>query len=277
MTERLHAARMFGVPDKRKVGRAFSAAAERYDRLARVQRSAADRLISWLAVSVGACESWLDVGAGTGYCARLLSRRFPDARPIALDLAEGMLRHLRRAGGCAPLPWLVAGDAEALPFADDSVDLVISNLALQWCPEPSVAFGEFARVLRPEGRLFFSTFGPRTLCELRESWARIDRHSHVNAFHSVDELCASMTESGLKTLAIESEFRTLRYPEVASLMAELKELGAHNVTAGRPRGLTGKGRLAEMIGVYRDRYSAGDGGIDASFEVVYGAARPVIR
>lgn len=277
MSEILRGACISGAPDKRKVGRAFSAAAERYDRLARLQRAAADRLIAQLTASVSCCGAWLDVGTGTGYCARLLRRRFPDARPIAIDLAEGMLGQVRRMGARGPLPWLVAGDAEALPFAEGSVDLVISNLALQWCPEPANAFGEFARVLKPDGRLFFSTFGPGTLFELRESWARADRHNHVNHFRSAKELRAIMAERGLEPIGVEPEIHVLRYAGVASLMAELKGLGAHNVTAGRPRGLTGKSGLTRMIDAYREQYSAADGRIEASFEVIYGTAKPVIR
>lgn len=272
MAERPEAVVSCDRPDKRQVRLAFSAAAERYDGFAELQRAVADRLIARLALSPVACASWLDVGTGTGYCASHLARLFPEARATVLDLAEGMLRRIRRAETVDPRVALVAGDAEALPFASGSIDLVVSNLVLQWCPEPEGAIGEFARVLKPGGRLFFTAFGPGTLFELREAWACADRYSHVNTFHRGDDLTAMMIASGLDHLSLDSEVRVVRYADVAALMGELKGLGAHNVTARRRRGLTGKDVMARMVAAYRSRHAMADGGITASFELLYGAA-----
>lgn len=262
-----------GRPDKRSVQRAFHAAAERYDHLAELQRRVAERLFENLATVRPRCSCWLDVGTGTGYCAAHLSRLFPGSRALALDLAEGMLHQLRRAAKPGPALWLVAGDAEALPLTDRSVDLIVSSLALQWCPEPGRAFAELARVLQPGGYLCFATFGSGTLIELRKAWAEADGFTHVNHFNTADELAAGLAGCGLATIALESEARAVRYDDVTALMRELKGLGAHNVTAGRPRGLLGKNALARMIAAYRSGCSTADGGIEASFEVIYGVAR----
>ena len=258
-----------GTPDKRRVQRAFGLAACRYDGLAGLQRRVADRLLTMVASSGCDCSSWLDVGAGTGYGSDRLRRIFPLAGPLALDLAEGMLHELRGKWDRSPKIGLVVGDAEALPIADRSVDLIYSSLALQWCPEPEHAFAEFARVLVPGGRLFLSTFGPSTLAELRESWARVDVYSHVNAFPSVARLTQLLTNSGFLMCSFDSDPCVMSYPDVWSLMRELKGLGANNATRDRPRGLVGKAAMSSMIDKYTEGHPASGDGIAASFEVLY--------
>ncbi len=266
-----------GRPDKREVQRAFSAAAARYDHLASLQRRVADSLIAQLVAAGVDCTTWLDLGTGTGYCAARLTEVFPLAGSIAVDLAEGMLQELRRSAAARSRIWLVAGDAEALPIADNSIDLVVSNLALQWCPEPERALAEFCRVLKANGRLFFTTFGTGTLSELRAAWAQVDGYTHVNAFSSVEEIRSRLLRCGFESLDLVSESHVVGYADVTALMRELKGLGAHNVTERRPRGLTGKGSLARMKAAYREACASGAGGIDASFEVIYGAVRRSVR
>lgn len=261
-----------GKPEKLQVQRAFSEAAGRYDLLAGLQRFVADRLIGRVAGASIDAEVVLDVGTGTGYCVARLRELCPASQLMAVDLAEGMLHYVRRSVRPEARIWLVGGDAEALPFADGSVDLIVSNLALQWCPDPGAAFREFARVLRPNGCMFFSSFGESTLQELREAWSRVDEHSHVNVFHTMDELGMAMGTCGLDTLFLDKEDCVVEYPDVPSLMRELKGLGAHNVTANRPRHLVGKGVLARVISAYRMAHSTATGSIEASFEVIIGAA-----
>lgn len=262
-----------GTPDKRRVQRAFGLAALRYDGLAGLQRRVADRLLTMVASSDCECRSWLDVGAGTGYGSLRLHRIFPSAGPLALDLAEAMLHELRGKFDRSSRIALIVGDAESLPIADHSVDLIYSSLALQWCPEPERAFAEFARVLVPGGRLFLSTFGPSTLAELRESWARVDAYSHVTAFPSGSRLTQLLTTSGFLISSFGSDPCVVSYRDVWSLMRELKGLGANNATRDRPRGLVGKSAMSRMIAAYNEGHAVAGGGIAASFEVLYLAAR----
>lgn len=256
-------------PEKRRVQRSFGLAALRYDGLASLQRRVADRLLTMVASCDVDCRAWLDVGAGTGYGAARLGRIFPAAESLALDLAEGMLRELHDKCGRSSGIGLIVGDAESLPFSDRSVDLIYSSLALQWCPEPDRAFAEFARVLAPGGRLFLSTFGPSTLAELRESWARVDAYSHVNSFPSLSRLTHWLTTSGFVISSLGSDPCVVSYCDVRSLMCELKGWGASNATLGRPRGLVGKTTMGNMIRAYTEGHSVAGGGIAASFEILY--------
>lgn len=253
-------------PNKCWVGRSFGAAAPGYDAVAALQRAVGERLLGRLPETGQEPRLILDVGAGTGHFAAVLARRFPGAFVVALDLAEGMLHRAReRLQGHET--GLCAGDAEALPLRKGSIDLIFSNLAIQWCASPLALFREFRRVLRPDGQLLFSTFGPATLSELRRAFAAADGFSHVNDFASVAELAGALAGAGFPGASLDSEIRSIEYPDVLSLMRGLKDLGAHNMTPGRPRHLTGKGTLRKVVEAYEPRTKTG---IRAGFEAVYG-------
>jgi malonyl-CoA O-methyltransferase len=260
-----------GRPDKRWVGRSFSLAAERYDGLAGLQRAVAERLLSRWQDGGEPPELILDVGAGTGYPTRRLMELFPAAEIIALDLAEGMLRVARARCGRSGKTRLVCGDAERLPLAADSVGLIFSNLAIQWCSSSKETFREFKRVLKPGGQVLFSTFGGETLAELRRAWAVADGYSHVMSFGDLQQVKNDLHEAGFSSFDLEVECSSLEYAGVYDLMRELKGLGAHNVTLDRPRHLVGKGALNKMVSAYEPRTERG--GIRASFEIICGWIR----
>ena len=253
-------------PSKELIARSFGRAAASYDAVASLQREIGQQLLD-SAPEAHALDirRALDVGAGTGHFSAALAERYPEARVIAVDLAEGMLRQAtKRFAG-----WRVVGDAECLPVASRSVDLVFSNVALQWAPSAGAAFQEFHRVLRPGGRLLFTSFGPGTLRELREAWAQVDGHTHVNEFIAPDLLQSMLCEAGFVGISLHQEVRVLEYPDVFALMRELKGLGASNLNPGRPRHLLGRGALETVQAAYP---VAASGRVPASFEVIEGRA-----
>jgi malonyl-CoA O-methyltransferase len=262
--------------EKRRIRQSFDAAAGRYDEVAVLQREVGKRIIERLDLIRLVPERILDVGAGTGVCSQALSKHYPQARIISLDLAPRMLEHARRRGG-----WLerlrtrqtfVCGDAEQLPIADHSVDLVFSNLTLQWCSDLEQTFREFRRVLKPGGLLMFSTFGPDTLKELRTSWRIADtsRAVHVHDFIDMHDVGDALLRAELAEPVMDMESFTLTYPDVYQLMRELKTLGAHNAAHARHHSLTGKRRVQNMAAAYEDLRR--DGNLPATYEVVYGHA-----
>jgi malonyl-CoA O-methyltransferase len=179
-----------------------------------------------------------------------------------------------REAGRRRRPWrqfsLVCADAAVLPLRGGSTDLVFSNLMLQWCTDPETVFRECARVLRPGGLLTFTSFGPDTLRELRAAWAEADRYTHVNRFIDMHDLGDALLRAGLAEPVMDAERFTLTYADVRALMLDLKAIGAHNVNAGRARGLTGRHAIERMTAAY-DR-SRRDGRLPATYEVVYGQA-----
>jgi malonyl-CoA O-methyltransferase len=163
-------------PVKRDVRRAFDRAARTYDGAAILQREICGRLLEHLDPIRLEPRRVLDLGCGTGSAFEALSKRYPRAAFFGLDLAPAMLAMAkarspwwRRALGGSPAA-LACADAERLPIAGRSMQLVFSNLALQWC-DPEAVFAEVSRVLEPGGLFLFSTFGPDTLRELRAAFA----------------------------------------------------------------------------------------------------------
>ena len=194
-----------------------------------------------------------------------ISERFPQADYIGLDLAEGMARHAQQV--LPDYPWLV-GDAEALPLASASVDLVFSSLAIQWCHRPQLLFAELARVLRPGGSCVFTTLGPGTLRELRESWAAVDDHQHVNRFPAASELNDAALAIPEVNLTLDSNCFRMEYPRVRDLLTELKTLGAHNMNRDRPGGLTSRRALQGMLRAY-EHWREGEV-LPATYDVILG-------
>lgn len=267
--------------DKTRVRASFDRAATSYDGAAVLQREVAERMAERLDYIKVAPKVILDAGSGTGEGAAALRRRYPDARVIELDLAAGMLcvsRDKQRAstGWFGRLagrgrPWQVCADIERLPLADACVDMIWSNLAVQWVNVPDTMFAEFRRVLKPEGMLMFSTLGPDTLQELKQSFAGLDHATHVNQFIDMHDLGDALMAGGLSEPVMDMEKIVMTYATVADVLRDLKAIGAHNATAGRRRGLTGKAAWR----AFESRYEAlrrEDGRLPATYEVVYGHA-----
>ena len=240
------------LPDKRQVALSFSRAAAQYDGAALLQRRVADGLLARLhALEEQAWldpQRWLDLGSGTGYCSRAL--------------APGMLRHAR-AQGAGARHYLTA-DAERLPLRADSCDLILSSLALQWCPDLPGVLAEARRILRPGGVLAFSSLVAGTLDELRQSWARVDDQVHVNRFRPQTAYAAATQASGL-TLEVVPE--RLHFPDLRALTQHLKAIGAHNLNQGRPQGLTGRQRLAAFTQAYESLREPA--GLPATYQVIH--------
>lgn len=260
--------------DKQQMRRSFARVAAHYDEAAVLQREIGDRLLERFDYIRYAPAQILEVGSGTGYCTQLLLKKFPAAHHYALDIAEPMLRHARTRQGL----WsrlrnkvhYIAGDAEALPLPAASVDMIFSNLTLQWVNSLEQTLGEFARVLRPGGMLLFSTFGPDTLHELHQAWHEVDQYSHVNRFIDLHDIGDAMLKARLAEPVMDAERFTLTYPDVFSLMRDLKAIGAHNVTSTRARGLMGRDRIHKFTLAYEQFRR--DGVLPATYEVIYGHA-----
>ena len=256
--------------DKPRARQSFERAADRYDSVAVLQREIADRLLERLDDVRLEPSRILDLGCGTGYAVTALHRRYRKAQVLALDFAHGMLRQTRRRGSWLRRPQCICADAEALPLADDAVDLIVSNAVFQWCNDLATTFSECLRVLRPGGLLMFTIFGPDTLGELRDAWSQADDHSHVSPFPDMHDVGDALVSAGFADVVMDAERMTLTYDRALDLMQDLKILGAHNATQARPRTLTGRERLAAVERAYEVHRR--DGRLPASYEVIYGHA-----
>ena len=256
-------------PDKRRVRESFDRAATTYDGAALVQRRVCERLLNALSEPEITPLTLLDAGCGTGFGARLLRSRWPDARLTSVDFAPSMLALARRASDdCC------AADIEKLPFADASFDLWWSSLSIQWCAADLV-FREAARVLGPNGTIAVSTLGPDTFNELRQSFSGVDPHRHTLHFCSVDSIGEALANAGFVDVELRRETHTVHYPDLKTLLRAVKAIGAQNVGAGGRRAMMGRAAWQQLEAAYEHHRQPA--GLPASHDVILAYARKAER
>jgi len=261
--------------DKRLIRESFDRAAAGYDEVALLQREVGQRLLERLDLIKLQPQRIVDIGAGTGELSSTLSKRYKGCEVICLDLAPNMLKQARKRQSMMDKLFgkqrFICADAEHLPLADNSVDMVFSNFAIQWCADLDQAFAEFQRILKPDGLLLFTTFGPDTLKELRQAWRAVDNDVHVNSFIDMHDIGDALLRASLADPVMDTEHLTLTYKDGMGVMRDLKAMGAHNITSGRNHGLTGKQKLKQMLAAY-EQFRTADDQLPATYEVVYGHA-----
>jgi malonyl-CoA O-methyltransferase len=253
--------------DVTRARKAFAAAAPVYDNAAVLQREVAERMTERLDLVRLQPKRIIDLGCGTGHTTRLLRERYPEAEILSVDIAFGMLAYAHPNTNSH----FICADTNTLPFADNSVDLIVSNLMLHWCNDLGGVTREWSRILRPEGLLMFSVFGPDTLQELRASWAQIDNHTHVHAFWDMHDVGDALVKARLADPVMDMEHFTLTYQTATALMRELKAMGMHNITQGRTKGLITPRQLERVLAAY-EIYRNVDQVLPATYEVIYGHA-----
>ena len=265
-----------------------------------LRREVATRMHERLALVRLAPQRVLDAGCGVGADLPALQKHYPEADILALDAVPAMLqaarsrRHAalssmnrllsqwlpsRKSAGQGIDAGLMCGDFAQTPLAVNAVDLVWSNLALHWHPQPDRVFAEWRRILRVDGLLMFSCFGPDTFKELRSALSAGDTRSaasRVLPFVDMHDFGDMLVNVGFATPVMDMETITVTYESVDRLFADVRAWGG-NPQADRPRGLLGRRAWARIEAALEQRRSA-DGRIGLSFEVIYGHAfRPVPR
>ena len=260
--------------DKHAVRASFNRAVNSYEQHAILQNEVLSRLfdrLEWIKLQP---RTILDLGSGIGTGSTQLLQRYPKSHVISLDFAENMLTYAKKQRSLLQ-KWryqqsFLCADAEHLPLADHSVDMVFSNLTLQWCQNLPRLFAEFARVLKPEGLLMFTTLGPDTLKELRHAWLQENRRAHVNAFFDMHDIGDQVLRAKLSDPVLDVEYIKLHYQNTTDVMKDLKGIGARNMLAQRHRGLTGKNTLKAVTARYEQLRE--EGGLPCTYEVIFGQA-----
>ncbi len=245
-----------------KIRNTFNTASSNYNDNALLQNEIANRLAEKLKVISIKPQTIIDLGSGTGFLSEKTAKIFPNSILVCVDFAQqSLLENSQNLKVCA--------NAYELPFASNSVDFIVSNLMMQWCPDLTTLFNECFRILKPQGLFLFTTFGPDTLKELKRSWSVVDSSAHVNNFIDMHDIGDQMLQSGFQSPIMEMENITLTYEKVVDLMHDLKAIGAQNV-ANRSKALTGKTKFKKMIEMYENYRE--DGKLPATYEVIYGHA-----
>jgi malonyl-CoA O-methyltransferase len=252
---------------KKRIKHAFASAAHSYDEVAALQRQVGRALWGKLGV-VPADAVLLDLGCGTGFMLSELINQH-QALPeccMAMDIAEPMLQIARERLMPQQNVVYICADMEQLPFKDQSIDFIISNLALQWCRNLVTVLYGINQALKPGGRFAFTTFGPQTLQELKQAWHEVDAYQHVNDFCRAHQISDLLIQANFTVDSIDVDIHRISYLSVVDLMSELKQLGAHTVMNGNNPKMTGKAALQRMKDAYERQMDSGL--ITATFEVI---------
>ncbi len=253
-----------------RVRRAFDRAAAAYSTTAVLQHEISSRLVEALDVIRLEPVQILDAGCGTGEALRLLNARYRSATVTALDVSENMLAQTRQRAGWFNKPNCVCASMEALPFADNSFDLVFSSLALQWCNHHDAVFNEMHRIIKPGGLLLFSTFGPDTLMELRASFRAVDDALHVNTFTDMHDIGDEVLRQGFADPVMHAEHMVVEYASVNQLLQDLRDIGANTTDEGHRQGLLTPSAMKTLLQAY-EGYRR-DNILPATYEIIYGHA-----
>lgn len=227
----------------------------------------------------------VDAGCGAGADLPLLQQAYPAAQVLGVDAALAMAASAAPPASRSLLSRLLpakagidvlCGDFANLPLAPNCVDLVWSNLALHWHPQPDRVFAEWRRVLRVEGLLMFSNFGPDTFSELRSAFGALDGAPHVLPFVDMHDFGDQLVEAGFSTPVMDMERITVTYDTAEALLADARALGGNPLATRRP-GLIGRAAWRRMLQALEAQRRP-DGKLGLTFEVIYGHAfRPAPR
>jgi len=169
----------------------------------------------------------------------------------------------------------VAADEETLPFADGSLDLVVSALALHWVNDLPGALIQIRRALKPDGLLLAAMLGGDTLIELREAFAAAESEiegglsPRVAPFADLREIGALVQRAGFALPVVDSDRLTVRYDSAFALMRDLRAMGATNVLTERRRAPLKRATLLRMAEIYAERFADDDGRVRATFEIAW--------
>ncbi|WP_044041039.1 methyltransferase domain-containing protein [Caballeronia insecticola] len=285
--------------DPRRLRAIFDGRAAAFDEVAFLPREIAERMRERLQYIKVAPTRILDAACGVGADLGPLRERFAEASVTGVDVSSAMLARARVAeaaeadGGAgwrrflpstlakafgARGPQLAQADFAALPFASGAFELLWSNLALHWHARPDLVFPEWQRVLKVNGLLMFSTFGPDTLRELAAAYREAERTlglapvPHTIDFVDMHDLGDMLVESGFEIPVMDQEVLTITYKSPESLLADVARWGAYPFERAYEGGRAETRAVRDAVHLALDARRRDDGTIPLNFEVIYGHA-----
>jgi malonyl-CoA O-methyltransferase len=250
------------------VRRRFDRAAYRFDDVDFVHAATRKGLLARLEPMTIEASKVLDLGSATGSALQSLRQNFRAAHIIAADLSGNMLAEASKKLGWFSRTSLVQVDARALPFEDQSIDVVFSNLMLPWLDDPTAIFTEVARVLRHDGLFIFATLGPDSLNSIRQAWRNVDEGPHVNRFLDMHDIGDAAVHARLRDPVLDVDRMTVTYANSEALFQDLTAMGARNSLLHRDRSLGAARRFQAMTGQLERQRQGGL--LQVELEIVYG-------
>ena len=274
--------------DRHAVKRHFSRAAQSYDAAAVMQKEVANRLAERLPLFALTPKTICDLGSGTGFLSQHIVQAYPLATLFSVDISSNMLQQSRlkyektvtwwqklNPFASKQPPHYINADAYQLPFADGSMDMIVSSLMLQWCDDLDAVLAECRRVLKAEGVLMLASLGPDTLKELRQAWQVVDGQAeqHLLNFIDLHDVGDALGRAGFANPVCDVEHITLTYAQAKQALQDLKSIGATNANRSRQNGLMGRVKWQALLDAYQAQ-ALPDGRVPTTFEVVYAHGWP---
>lgn len=259
---------------KQHISASFDRAATTYRQAAHIQQEAGWYLFQCLARYLRPDQKLRigDMGAGTGHFSAHIARRFPQAELFVLDIAPSMLKEAKKAeSDTMHQQYFICADYDHLPVQDHCLDAIFSNFALQWSMNLETTFREFKRVLQANGLFFFTSLGPASFYELKQSWQTVDEYTHFNALFSAALIQQELAKQQFRSVLLQTEFHERYFPSVVDLLRNLKAIGANFLIQRQHHGLFTPHRLKQLEEAYLPFVN--QAGVRVTYEVIYGIAR----
>lgn len=263
--------KLFNDFDRAAIARAFDRAASRYDEVAVLQREVGLRMVKRLDYVTLQPKTILDLGCGTGFFTRVLRKKYTKSTVFGVDLAQSMIQHAQKRTRWLSRTAFAVADAALLPFPDHTFDLIFANFVLQWCDDLDRVLVEIQRLLSPQGLLMFTTVGPDTLIELRQSFTAIEQPARIQTFLDMHDIGDALVRARCRDPVMDREMIRLHYDNPYDVLRDLKILGSRHVEKTRSGGLMTPRFLKRLLAAY-ETYRDRQGRIPASYEVIYGHA-----
>jgi len=224
----------------------------------------------------------LDAGCGAGHAIEPLRGRYADIHYTGVDGCAALLKVAHTRYSRQPSLWqklrnkptgrvrFIHADLAAPVLPPNSQDLIWSNMALHWHPNPGRVFSEWLRLLRTDGLLMFSCLGPSSFVELRQALTKAGRPPPPPTYVDMHDYGDLLVASGFADPVMDQEIITLTYYTAEKLLADIHSLGgnAHAQRAGSLPGRDWRHRL--LAALNRQRHM--DGTIHLTLEIAYGHA-----
>lgn len=232
-------------------------------------RESAERLADRLDDVTRTFPLALDLGCHGGELTRALGGRGGVETLFQADLSPAMAALAGRAGGPA-----LACDEEALPFADATFDLILSNLSLHWVNDLPGALVQVRRALKPDGMFLAAALGGDTLHELRAALYQAETEiegglsPRFSPLIDVRDLGNLLTRAGFALPVVDAETLTVSYEEPLKLLRDLRGMAETNANKDRRAGFSRRATVLRACDIYTERFADSDGRIPATFETL---------
>ena len=243
----------------------FDKQARQYKQHAKIQLLIGQQLLTQCQGPYPKALRILDLGCGAGTFTTQLCQKFANCKLISIDLAYNMCAQTKNNSHAC-----INANAELLPLANNSIDIIFCNLTLQWCQNPEKVINEIARVLDLNGELYLSTLGPKTLIELKQSFAKLDKYDHINEFCHPDEIYNMLSQSTLCHPIMHNHPITIEYQTLHAIIQDIRQIGANNITSpNKNHGLTTKAKWQQLSDIYQQTWQTPNQLLPATYDAIY--------